>query len=90
MAANAISGLGKPRDRFRGPGRALPEAPEGDSDETVSKNSAETSKTHETVSKMSGPEAKDDDSDETVNKNSAETSKTHETVIKMSDHRSKR
>ena len=53
MAANTISGLGKPRDRFRGPGRALPEAPEGDSDETVSKNSAGPSTTHETVSKMS-------------------------------------
>ena len=53
MAANTISGLGKPRDRFRGPGRAIPEAPEGDSDETVSKNSAGPSKTHETVSKNS-------------------------------------
>ena len=53
MAANTISGLGKPRDRFRGPRRALPEAPEGDSDETVSKNSAGPSKTHETVSKNS-------------------------------------
>ena len=53
MAANTISGLGKPRDRFWGPGRALPEAPEGDSDETVGKNSAGPSKTHETVSKNS-------------------------------------
>ena len=53
MAANTISGLGKPRDRFWGPGRVLPEAPEGDSDETVGKNSAGPSKTHETVSKNS-------------------------------------
>ena len=53
MAANTILGLVKPRDCFRGPGRALPEVPEGDSDETVDKNRAGPNKTHETVSKNS-------------------------------------
>ena len=35
-----------------------PKAKNDDSDETVSKNNAETSKTHETVSKMSAPRSK--------------------------------
>ena len=62
MAANTISGLGKTRDRFGGPGRALPEAPGGDSDETVSKNNAGPSKTHKTVSKNSDRRRKTYDS----------------------------
>ena len=52
---------GSPGSVFEVPGRQLPEAPAGDSDETVSKSSAGTSKTHETVSKKSDgrPEAYD-------------------------------
>ena len=37
---------------------AIPEAKDDDSDETVSKSNAGTSKTHETVSKMSDPRSK--------------------------------
>ena len=75
MAANAISGLGKPRDRFRDPESELPEAPRGDSDETVSQNSAGPGKTHETVSKAPIGDAKHTISLETVSKSSARTSK---------------